>query len=319
MLHWALFKKNVLDSMLLWCACAVCMLLFGWVFVIVNAGWDMTSFQAVIELIPEPFQKLAPVPLDQLTSFDSRLAIFFEDPVIYVVLAAWCISRCSDTVSGQVGSGTMEMLLAQPVSRSEVVVTASVVNLLGAVLLALSAWLGLYVGMQTATVESSEGLRGLFVPGVISILPTEPQETPLHELVNPGYLLPALSNFICLGFFLCGMTTLLSAIDRYRWRTIGVAIAIVIINLVFEVVSQALEALSWLQTFTFFRAYEPVKFATQSVAAQAPQWTWWMRDESGQIIDLGVHSCNSILLALGTICFAVAYFHFRRRDLPAPL
>ncbi|MEM8678543.1 MAG: ABC transporter permease subunit [Planctomycetota bacterium] len=318
MVHWGLFRKSVGDSMLLWLACAVCLFLFGWLFVTINAGFDMASFEAIIDLLPEPIQRLSPIPLDQLTSFDSRLSVFFEDPLIYVIITSWCISRSSDTVSGQINAGTMEMLLAQPITRSQVVLTPTLVIFLGLVGLTVFACGGLWVGIQTATVESSNGVQSLIFPGTVAMVPAT-TTTPLREMVTLSLMLPAVSNLICFGLFIFGITTMISAFDRYRWRTIGVAISVVIVSFVFEILAQSTDRLKWLEVLTFFRAYEPVKFVTDSVSAGSTQWTWFLRDDAGHISDLGVLSCNLILAALGGLAMLIATRQFRSRDLPAPL
>ena len=45
--------------------------------------------------------------------------VLYEEPMIYMIMTIWCVARSSDVVSGELGRGTMEILLSQPVSRRQ--------------------------------------------------------------------------------------------------------------------------------------------------------------------------------------------------------
>lgn len=92
-----------------------------------------------------------------------------------------------------------------------------------------------------------------------------------------------------------------------------------IIEMLAEVLGQAVDSFSWLRRISFFRAYEPVMFVSKSVKHPELAWSWFERDGAGHIIDLGPLTCDTILLTLGAIAFVVAGFVFARRDLPAPI
>ena len=74
---------------------------------------------------------MSPVDLDQLLTFPGRIAIFFVEPAVLFIVCLWAIARGSDVVSGEVDRGTMEMLLAQPVSRLLILKTQAAVTVSG--------------------------------------------------------------------------------------------------------------------------------------------------------------------------------------------
>jgi len=71
------------------------------------------------------------------------------------LLAGWAIVRGSDVVSGELSRGTMEMLLAQPVCRRDVYLRHAKYTVLGLLVLSLMLWLGMSVGVWTASVKES--------------------------------------------------------------------------------------------------------------------------------------------------------------------
>ena len=108
----ALWKKAIHESSLLFVGCGTVLYFFCWVRVWITSRLDMGRFQTILENLPASWQKLAPVPIDQLFSYEGRIAVTYEEPVVYLMMAIWTIARSSDAVSGGLGRGTMEMLLA---------------------------------------------------------------------------------------------------------------------------------------------------------------------------------------------------------------
>jgi ABC-2 type transport system permease protein len=146
----------------------------------------------------------------------------------------------------------------------------------------------------------------------------EMQRVPMRERVEAAWFVPAAFNLFSLGVFGAGLSTLLSAFDRYRWRTIGIVVGFYLVQMTVKIVGLAADRLSWLSRLTFFTAYEPERFV--SVAIHNAEFTWSLgfRDAQGSWV-LGPLGYNGILLGLGVACFVGATVAFRNRDLPAPL
>lgn len=282
---------------------------------------EMSRFAKIIEQVWDDFFKtFSPVSLDQLISFTGRIAFVWDEPIVVLTILIYAITRGSDVVSGELGRGTLEMLLAQPVSRLRILWTHAVVTIVGLAVLAWLGWFGTWVGVHLTTakeeVQASIPLGGIQVP-----LPfAEPKKVlvPMREKVNTDHLAAGAWNLFALGVCFAGVTSALSAFDRHRWRTIGIAIAIHIVSFVFKILALAMDSLWWMQYLSLYSAYEPQKFV--HVAMKEPSGAWiWLLESSNGGFGLGPASANLILVAIGLIAYVVAGWKFQQRDLPAPL
>ena len=69
------------------------------------------------------------------------------------------------------------------------------------------------------------------------------ERVPMSQFVSPSMMWPATVNYCCFGIFLCGVCTMVSAVDRYRWRTIGITVGFYIVQMLAELLGQAIDAL----------------------------------------------------------------------------
>jgi ABC-2 type transport system permease protein len=69
----------------------------------------------------------------QLDQVMDMLTIGYVHPLTQTILCIWAIGRASGAIAGEIDRGTMELLLAQPVPRSRVVLAHLAVDLLGSV------------------------------------------------------------------------------------------------------------------------------------------------------------------------------------------
>ena len=88
-----------------------------------------SQFAAIVEQLWDEFKDLWPVSLEQLLSYTGRIAVGYNEPIVVFGVCMFAIARGSDVVSGELGRGTLEMLLAQPVSRLQVLYTQAAVTL----------------------------------------------------------------------------------------------------------------------------------------------------------------------------------------------
>jgi ABC-2 type transport system permease protein len=160
--------------------------------------------------------------------------------------------------SGELGRGTMEMVLAQPVRRISVLFVQAAVTTLGAVLLGVFAWFGTCAGLATVTLPGgAEVARSLY--------------------------LPAAWNLTALAFFLAGVTTLLSSCDRYRWRPIGLAAGFYVVSLIMKLTARMAPDWEWLMYGSFLRFFEPLLFINR------PDDGFWLGVEyNGPFMALGL-------------------------------
>ncbi len=153
-----LWRKTWADARWLLLGSSLLLFVFAWVRVWLTSHFKTQHIRKMLtEFAPEFVQKMLPpgVDVDVVASTAGRIAISYEEPLVMVLSGFWAVSRGSDSVAGELGRGTMELILAQPVRRIEWLVTHGVATLLGAAILAASAWLGTWTGIQTIELEEA--------------------------------------------------------------------------------------------------------------------------------------------------------------------
>ena len=321
MINRVLVRKYISQSMLLFVSCGAALFSFAWVRVWVVSLLDMGQFQTILDQFRE-FEKFAPVDFDSLFTYSGRVGMTFDEPIVILCTVIWCIARGSDVVSGELGRGTLEMLLSQPVSRPTLLCSHATVSILGLMLLCLLVWAGIGVGVYATTVSETVASPSIKIPILQIDLPLtvgEPEKVnvPLRDRVDVRTYAASTFHLFSFGFFLLALATMLSSFDRYRWRTVGAVVAIYVIQLVMFGLGKAAESLNWLLSMTFFSCYKPQKM-TSLVSSDGLYAPWGL---SGSLDDLSLPplAYPLILLGLGFVFYAVAISHFARRDLPAPL
>ncbi len=285
-MNWALWKKNVREARWLLAGCAVLMFAFHWLRVWLVSQMPLENFRLILSLLPSKLERISPVPFQQVATPEGRIAYAYDEPLVILLVTVWAIARGSDAISGEVGRGTMEMVLAQPVRRLSVLGTQAAVTILGAAAIVAAAWLGMWTGLATIS---------------------------LDQPVAASRFVPCAINLFAFGTFIAGLSTLVSSCDRYRSRTIGIVGGFYAIEMVVKAVGRMAPQLHWLTYCSFFTAYEPQVL----IADPRRAWSWWFRDDEALI--LGGLGYDAILLGLGLICYVAAAVVFARRDLPAPL
>jgi ABC-2 type transport system permease protein len=283
-----LFAKALRDGRLLLWPLLVFMFGFTWLQIWVSSKISLSAFsEFLINALPKRWEQISGVPFSEVATTAGRIAVTFVHPLILTGCVAWAIARGSDCVSGEIGRGTMEMLLAQPVRRSAVYLTQALATVLGAALLAFAVWCGTVAGL--ATVEL-------------------PEVVPAIRFIPPSFNLFALT--VCIG----GMSALASSWGSQRWQTIGLMCGWYIISTVFKVVGRIADGWNWLTYVSFMTPFEP-----QMLVAR-PQAAWSVfAYENGSITGLGLGGQQIVLIVLGLICYVAGAVVFSRRELPAPL
>ena len=284
----ALFMKAVGDSKILFAAIFALMIAFPCVFLWASGMISLPAFSDLLtNVLPKEWQRIWGVPISQVATPAGRVALLYVHPLITTSAVVWAIARGSDCVSGEIGRGTMEMLLAQPVRRTALYISHAVATSLGSLLLTAAVWCGTAIGLRVAPVYAG-------VPASL-------------------YIPPAISLFglmVCVG----GISALASSWDSQRWRTVGLVAAVYIISAILAIVGNIESRWSWVYYLTFMSAYKP-----QTMVAHADEAWSLFAYRDGAVAGLGLGALPIVLIGLGLIFYVAGAVIFNRREIPAPL
>lgn len=206
----------------------------------------------------------------------------FVHPLVQTILCIWAIGRAAGAIAGEIDRGTMELLLAQPITRTQIVRAHLFVDLITIPVLCLSMWAGIWLG------ASLFGLTGNAKPALQAY---------------PERFGPALFNVALLVFAVSGYTMWFSSAGRFRGRVLGLVIVLTLVMFLVNVIGQLWGTAEPLRPLTVFYYYQPQPIILRT--------DWYA--------DAAVWGRMAALLAVGTVGYLLAWRTFCRRDLPAPL
>jgi len=256
MLNKALWRKCIRDARVLLVFLAGLLFCFNWLFVYLSSLIELGPLGVFLQTLPPAFERLSGVSFASVATTLGRISMAYVDPVVVFSTTIWAIGRGSDAISGEIGRGTMEMVLAQPVRRLSVLATQASVTLGGAAILSIAVIAGTAAGI--ATVPLADELRWTeFLPGAI--------------------------NVFAMTVFLAGVSTMVSSWDNYRWRTIGLMGAFYLSQLIAKVIGRLVENFGWLLNLSFLTACEPQALIVDTQTAWTLSWQY-----DGILIGLGM-------------------------------
>jgi len=284
----ALVVKAFRDGMWLLLAMVILWSAFPWLYIWATSKISLPAFsQFLSNALPKQWERMSGMSFSQLATTAGRVAAIFAHPLVVFGAPVWAFTRGSDCVSGEIGRGTMEMMLAQPVRRTTIFFTQAVVTIAGCVLLTIAVWCSIAVGLATVT---------------------------LPDAISAALFIPPAVNLFALLFALGGMAALASSWDSQRWRTIGILGVWYAISMLMTIVSRISENWQWLENLSYFHAYNPQSMVARPEAA----WSMWEYKE-GAFVGLGFGGHQLVLLGIGVVCYALGAVIFNRREIPAPL
>ena len=219
--------------------------------------------------------------IDISQAFD-LVSIAYVHPLTFIILTIWAVGRSSETIAGEIDRGTMELLLAQPIRRTQVIQASLFVDALTIPILCAAIWGGTFLGTL---------MMGMQEPGL-----------PANLRVDPMRFLPGLLNVAAFVFAVSGYTLALSAAGRFRSRVMGLAVLVTLVQFLVNVIGQLWPPMDWLREFTVFYHYQPQPMILKS--------DWYASDAWSHL---------AVLMAVGIVGYLLAWWVFCKRDLPAPL
>jgi ABC-2 type transport system permease protein len=278
------------------------------------------------------------------------MSIGYVHPLMQTLFCIWAIGRAAGAIAGELDRGTLELLLAQPLPRSRLVLAHLIVDLITIPLLALSLWAGSSLG---AWLVSPIQIQPIELAGKAKPPPSQPPEKKPAYIVEFGPFKmrlespagaggndqrgasphvsgqadeamrerlkieslrfgPALVVVAALMFAVSGLTLLLSAVGRFRWRVLGLAVLLVLVQFLINLLGQMWEVLAPLRPLTVFYYFQP-----QQVILSG-NWYVTLREWNGGT-PLARVPMVGVLAGVGLAGYGLALWVFTRRDLPAPL
>ncbi len=270
----AVWRKAIVDARAQLLVSCLLLFLFGWFFVWLQSLFKMGAIAGFLGLLPDFVKEAVPVPLEQFATPRGRLTILYMHVVTLLICYGWAIGRGSAAVSGGIASGTYELILTLPIRRVSVLFVFGAVATIGAFLLALSTWLGNWVGIATVELEGGPVTAWDFIPAAV--------------------------NLFFMIFCFAGVTTLISAFGRSRWRTMCLAGGYMVVTIALDMVASLWKPGAWLGYLSPLSCYDP-----PTLVLGEDVWLESLRH-------------NSVLLLGGLACYAVAAVVFSWRDIPVP-
>lgn len=226
-----LWRKSIQEAFLPMLATTILMIVFGWVFIGLQSTIDAGPMLAMLpDFLAKMIEKLTTLPPKVLASKLGQYSLLYIDATVVFTCAAWTIVRGSAVVSGEIGRGTMEMLLALPVRRATVYFVPTIVSIVGTAIIAGGLLFGVWLGLLTAG-ATNEVAWTRFIPGA--------------------------SNTFFFMYCLLGVVTFLSSFDNERWRTIGLSVAFFATSLLLKIVARLWPPGAWLKYGSMLSLHEP--------------------------------------------------------------
>jgi ABC-2 type transport system permease protein len=299
------------------------------------AGLTPNDVEAVIFEGPgRVFRTLIGGDRVQLQNAMDLLSVGYVHPLMQTVFCIWAVGRAAGAVAGEVERGTMELLLAQPLARWRLSLAHFCLDLITIPILCLSLWAGNWIGAWLITpikVQEPQLKRPLDRPaflleiGIIRLRLETPAERRgqralessqrrLEEQlrVEPMRFGRALVLVGGLMFAVSGYTMWLSAAGRSRWRVLGVAVFITLLQFLVNLLGQMWEPIEVLRPLTIFYYYQPQQLILGG------DWSVALREWNGGEPLFGL-PMPLVLFGVGLLGHGMALRVLVRRDLPAPL
>ena len=264
------------------------------------------------------------------------MTIGYVHPLMLTLFCVWGIGRAAGAIAGEIDRGTMELLLAQPVARSRLVLAHLGVDLVIIPALCLSVWAGTWLGVRMVApirpqeFEPNGKGREVYVDVVtfgrfklsarqdpqshahqaLKAEQEERQRERLHiDAARFGSGLVIVGGLI---FAVTGTTMGLSALGRYRWRVMGLAVLLALVQFILNLVGQMWDQANWVRPLSIFYYFQP-----QQVILHG-DWCVTLSQWNGGK-PLARLPMPVVLYGIGLLGYLFALWTFRRRDLPAPL
>ncbi len=255
----AIWRKAVSDAWRQLAVSCVLLVLFAWVFVWFTSTLETGLIESLVKYMPGFFKRVMRLEAAQLVTGTGKISFVYLHVITLLVCLGWAVGRGSDPITGEIGRGTMDLILSLPVWRVTVLIVPTIVATLGAALLAGSILIGIWLGLLS--VELPEGIElGHFFPGSL--------------------------NLFCMMFCMTGITAFVSSWNQNRGRTIGLTVGFYVVSVIIKMIWRLWPEGDWLAYFTFLGAFRP-----QTLIVQPETYGVWALSMNLPLIAIGLVCC----------------------------
>ena len=199
------------------------------------------DIQQIIEKLPPAIRAMMGMNEGEMFDLTSWVGLVHNHPVLLVAILSFPLASGLRGIAGGIDDGTLELVLAQPLSRSTYYLALAAVVALGTTWVLVCSMLG-----------------GLIARSVIT-LPGELAASTLLQLSLSGWAL-ALS--------VAGISLLISVVTAGGGRPASTAIGIVVGMFFFRFLSDMVTGASWLRWFSVFGYHDPPQLVREGLALE---------------------------------------------------
>ena len=159
----ALWRKAIGDARLLLLFMTALLFGFNWLFVYLSSLIELGPLGVFLQTLPPAFEKLSGVPFASVAT-PAGASAAYVDPVVLFATTIWAVGRGSDTVSGEIGRGTMQICWPSRFAACRCWATQGAVTTIGSAILATAVLLGTCTGLATVSLGEHVDWKA-FIPG----------------------------------------------------------------------------------------------------------------------------------------------------------
>jgi ABC-2 type transport system permease protein len=214
--------------------CAGTLFAFHWIVVTFLPNYHMKYRFAIIKQLPSFVKAMIGQDLMDVINLTSIDAFAYMHPISLAVLVAFAVMLPSWVLVGQIDRGTIELVLATPISRKKILGTTILAGIVGGALLIGAMLLGTWVGVKT---------------------------TRLPEVFLFSRILVCALNLYAMYLVLLSASVLFSAVTSLRGMAVGWAIGCCVGAYLIHFLSEwwkFVEKISFIGPLYYFR---PIKIA----------------------------------------------------------
>ena len=246
--------------------CAIVLAAFQLLICAMVSSLDVSSMlQQLLALAPPAMRPL--FEQSMLGSPQGVLAFALNHPTTHALMTAVAITLAARAIAGEVDNGAIELILAQPISRTRYFVSH------------VSFGVGAITIVAGASIAGSVLGRHLF-----GLAP-----------VGASNACRLLVNLVLLQAAIYSVTLLFSAFGREAGQVAIAGVLLAVLSYLLDVIAGMWSKAAFLQPYSLHHYYDPRRILTE-----------------GHLPESSV----AVLLGFVVVTGVVAFFHFRRRDLP---